>query len=86
MGRCTDRRDMTKAVESGVKLQTNKQTKQIDQECVFEDFNLKRAVVDEIVTHMPSTAIIASSTGSFLPSRLSEGLDRKERIIVAHPV
>ena len=25
MGRCTDRRDMTKAVESGVKLQTNKQ-------------------------------------------------------------
>ena len=26
MGRCTDRRDMTKAVESGVKLQTNKQT------------------------------------------------------------
>ena len=24
MGRCTDRRDMTKAVESGVKLQTNK--------------------------------------------------------------
>jgi len=26
MGRCTDNRDMTKAVESGVKLQTNKQT------------------------------------------------------------
>ena len=27
MGRCTDRRDMTKAVQSGVKLQTtNKQT------------------------------------------------------------
>ena len=24
MGRCTDRRDMTKAVEIGVKLQTNK--------------------------------------------------------------
>ena len=29
MGRCTDRRDMTKAVESGVKLQTNKQTNQL---------------------------------------------------------
>ena len=26
MDRCTDRRDVTKAVESGVKLQTNKQT------------------------------------------------------------
>ena len=29
MGRCTDRRDMTKAVESGIKLQANKQTNNI---------------------------------------------------------
>ena len=28
MGTCTDRCDMTKAVESGVKLQTNKKQKQ----------------------------------------------------------
>ena len=31
MGRCTDRRDMNKSVESGVKLQTNKQTNQYIQ-------------------------------------------------------
>jgi len=58
----------------------------VKQECVFEDFNLKREVFTEVVKYSLPSAILASSTGNIFPSRLSEGLDRKERIIVAHPV
>ncbi|XP_052807117.1 lambda-crystallin homolog [Mya arenaria] len=56
------------------------------QECVFEDFKLKQGVMAEAERFVRPSAILASSTGNIFPSRLSEGLKLKERIIVAHPL
>ncbi|XP_045208459.2 lambda-crystallin homolog [Mercenaria mercenaria] len=56
------------------------------QECVFEDFNLKRSVFEEAEKYVSKDAILASSTGNIFPSRLSEGMKLKDRIIVSHPL
>lgn len=53
---------------------------------MFEDFNLKRSVFEEAEKYASADAILASSTGNIFPSRLSEGMKFKERIIVSHPV
>ncbi|KAH3825942.1 lambda-crystallin-like isoform X1 [Dreissena polymorpha] len=56
------------------------------QECVFEDFTLKRKVFEEAERYAPDDVMLASSTGNIFASRLSEGLGKKTRIIVAHPL
>ena len=56
------------------------------QECVFENFELKRSVFAEVVKHVTPDVIMASSTGNIFPSKLSEGLEHQNRIVVAHPV
>ena len=55
MGRSTDRRDMTKAVESGVKLQTNKQTN------LRRLLNINRVRLECVVS---ITVLSSSKTGS----------------------
>lgn len=56
------------------------------QECVFEDFALKRSVFEEVEKYANDDVIMASSTGSIFPSRLSEHLRLQNRLVVAHPV
>ena len=56
------------------------------QECVFEDFSLKRQVFEEVEKYVSDDVIMASSTGGIFPSRLSEGLRLQHRLVVAHPV
>ncbi|CAG0887875.1 unnamed protein product [Darwinula stevensoni] len=57
------------------------------QECVPENLELKRKVLtrlDELVDG--ERCIVASSTSSIVPSKLTQGLKKKARMIVAHPV
>ncbi|XP_060552728.1 lambda-crystallin homolog [Ruditapes philippinarum] len=56
------------------------------QECVFENFDLKRSVFAEAEKYASKDVILASSSGDMFPSRLSEGMKLKDRIIVAHPL
>ena len=55
------------------------------QESAPERRELKHDILMEIVAHAPTDAIIGSSTSGFTPSDLQSGIDRPERIIVAHP-
>lgn len=56
------------------------------QECVFEDYALKRSVFEEAEKHVRDDVVMASSTGNVFASRLSDGLRLKDRLVVAHPV
>lgn len=56
------------------------------QESTYEDLAVKREVLREIEREAKNGTIIASSTSSLLPSALSDGLDRREMFVVAHPV
>lgn len=55
------------------------------QEAVFEDIELKRKVLSEIERYASPKAIIATSTGGILPSRLEDALEHPERFLVVHP-
>jgi len=56
------------------------------QECVPEILNLKREIYTKLAQFISDETIIASSTSTFLPSNLTDGIPRKSQFIVAHPV
>jgi 3-hydroxybutyryl-CoA dehydrogenase len=53
-------------------------------EAVPESLDLKQAVYARLEKELPKSAIIASSTSSFVPDALSEGMMWPERFLVAH--
>ncbi len=55
------------------------------QESVPERLDLKLAVLAAIEAACAEDALIASSTSGFLPSKLQAGLQRPERLLIAHP-
>ena len=54
-------------------------------ESVPERLDIKHAVYHEIEQHASPDAIIASSTSGIMPSDLQEGMQRPQRLLVAHP-
>lgn len=56
------------------------------QECVPEQLALKRELYTKVDRVLEKETILATSTSTFLPSVLSEGLVHKSQFIVAHPV
>jgi carnitine 3-dehydrogenase len=55
-------------------------------EAVSERLALKRAVLTEVGALAPADCLIASSSSSFLPSLLQEGVAHPERVLVLHPL
>jgi len=70
----------TQSLEEAIKGTT------LVQECVPERMDLKRNVYQDVDKLMDEGTILSSSTSTFLPSRLSDGLKHKNRFIVSHPV
>ena len=56
------------------------------QECAYETLEIKRAVFAELDRHAAPDTILASSTSWLKASEFSEGLARRARVLVAHPV
>ncbi len=54
-------------------------------ESVPENMEIKHAVYQQIETHAPSEAVIASSTSGIMPSQLQQGMQYPQRLMVAHP-
>lgn len=55
------------------------------QESVPESLELKVEIFQDIQRHCSCDAVIASSTSSFRPSQLHDGLERPGQLVVAHP-
>ena len=55
------------------------------QECVPERLDLKHETLAAIEIAVPVDALLASSTSGFPPTKLAEGLEHPERLVVAHP-
>ncbi len=55
------------------------------QESVFEDYELKRRVFQEMDRFAPEHAILASSSSGLLMSKIQNAVRRPERCIIAHP-
>jgi 3-hydroxybutyryl-CoA dehydrogenase len=53
-------------------------------EAVFENLDVKRAVLAEAAAAAPERAIFASNTSSFMPSQLADATGRPERFTIAH--
>lgn len=56
------------------------------QEQVYEDLDLKKQVFAEIEKFAPKEAILASTSGTLLPSQIQTALKRPERFLIVHPV
>ncbi|KAH8233466.1 hypothetical protein KR026_008622 [Drosophila bipectinata] len=56
------------------------------QECVPEVLQLKQSLYTQLDELLDDITVVASSTSTFMPSRYSEGLKRKEQMLVAHPL
>lgn len=55
-------------------------------ECVFENQDVKRDVLQKIDEHISDSTVFMSSTSCIMPSVLSGKLKNKENFLVAHPV
>lgn len=54
-------------------------------EAVIEKLEVKHAVYCALEEHCPPEAVIASTTSAFSPDELARVLQRRERLVVAHP-
>ena len=53
-------------------------------EAVYENLDLKRQIFKDLDSFCPERTILASSTSTMIPSRLSEVTQRPDRVLVAH--
>ncbi len=56
------------------------------QECGPERLEVKREIFGRLDKRAAPAAILASSSSGLLPSAISEGLEGRERCVVAHPI
>ncbi|KAH8291496.1 hypothetical protein KR054_012218, partial [Drosophila jambulina] len=56
------------------------------QECVPEVLQLKRSLYSQLDELLGEDTVVGSSTSTFMPSLYSEGLKRRQQMLVAHPL
>ncbi|XP_034651676.1 lambda-crystallin homolog [Drosophila subobscura] len=56
------------------------------QECVPEQLQLKKSLYSQLDGLLGGDTVVASSTSTFMPSLYSEGLQRRQQMLVAHPL
>ncbi|XP_043947874.1 lambda-crystallin [Drosophila biarmipes] len=56
------------------------------QECVPEVLDLKKSLYSQLDELLEEQTVVGSSTSTFMPSLYSEGLKRRQQILVAHPL
>ena len=58
----------------------------ISQECVPELVDLKTKVFQQLDPLLTDTMVAASSSSCLGPSQFAGGMQRRDRVVVAHPV